>query len=253
MPMNIMSRRGRRKINKSLLWGLLLLVPSLYTTFLMAREAWLNNIVYSRYSITECFEDQPGQPIVSQIPLSYTWHGQKVVLSDDFEKGNFPTDDRRAGRVKITINGKDYTSPWLVEIRPNDHDVNRYWMQVMLVKFNDREARTERLVVLQSFPDFDLHEYNALHSDTLTCRALFIDSEGTVTEDVFPFSERTSPLYRTLLARVVSPMQLGFYSNVMEVWPSVFYPLLYPLVSGVVGLILTIVGIVKYRRTSKSG
>ena len=88
--------------------------------------------------------------------------------------------------------------------------------------------------------------------DTLTCRALFIDSKGKVTEDVFPFSERTSPLYRTVLAEEVTPMQLGFYSDVLDIWPSVFYPLLYPLVSGVVGLNLTIVGLVKYRRASKT-
>lgn len=252
MSINTMSRRGRRKISKSLLWGLLLLVPSLYTMFLMAREAWLNNIVYGRYSVTECFETQDGQSQFSQTPLSYVWRGQKVILSDDFEKGNFPPDSRVAGRVKITINGKDYTSPWLVEIRPNDHDANRYWMQVMLVKFDDREAHTERLVVLQSFPDFDLHEYNALHPDTLTCRALFIDGQGRVMEEVFPFSERNSPLYRTVLAGEVSPMQLGFYSEALDEWPSVFYPLLYPLVSGVMGLLLTIVSLVKYRRASKS-
>ena len=252
MQINTPQRHGRRKFSKRLLLGLILLVPSLYTVFLMAREVWLGNAVYSRYSVTSCFEDQPGQPVVSRIPLSYVWHGQKVVLSDDFEKGSFPTDARRAGRVKITINGKDYTSPWLVEIRPNDHDANRYWMHVMPVKFDDIKAHTERLVVLQSFPDYDLHEYNAFHPDTLTCRALFIDSEGKVTEEVFPFSERTSPLYRTLLAGKVSPTQLGFYSDALNLWPSVFYPLLYPLVSGVVGLILTIIGLVKYRRASKS-
>lgn len=248
MQIDTPHRHGGRKISKRLLLGLILLVPSLYTIFLMARELWLGNAVNSRYSVTECFVD----PEVSQTPLSYVWHGQKVVLSDDYERGKFSPDDRRAGRVKITINGKNYTSPWLVEIRPNDHDANRYWMQVMLVKFDDIKAHTERLVVLQSFPDFDLHEYNAIHPDTLTCRALFIDSEGRVTEDVFPFSERTSPLYRTLLAGIVSPMQLGFYSDVLDQWPSVFFPLLYPVVSGVVGLILTIVGLVKYRRASKA-
>ena len=122
----------------------------------------------------------------------------------------------------------------------------------MLVKFSDIKVHTERLVVLQSFPDFNLHEYNELHPDTLTCRALFIDSGGKVTEEKFPFSERASPLYRTLLANEVSPMELGFYSDALELWPSVLYPLLYPLVSGIVGLILTIVGLVKYRRASKS-
>lgn len=252
MQINTPQQQGKRKISKTLLWGLILLVPSLYTAFLMAREARLSNIVYSRYSITECFETQNGQYQFSQTPLSYVWHGQKVVLSDDYEKGNFPPDDRRAGTVKITINGKDYTSPWLVDIRPNDHDVNRYSMQVMLVKFDDIKAHTERLVVLQSFPDFDLHKYNALHPDTLTCRALFIDSKGSVREEVFPFSERTFPLYRTLLAGEVSPMQLGFYSEVLDQWPSVFYPVLYPLLSAAVGLFLTVVGLVKYWMAPKS-
>jgi len=252
MQMKTIERRSRHKISKTLLLGLILLVPSLYSIFLMVREQWLSNAVNSRYSITECFEGGPNQTEFSEIPLSYIWYGQKVVFSDDFEKGNFLPDDRRAGRVKITINGKDYTSPWLVEIRPNDHNVNRYFKQVMLVKFDDKALHTERLVVLQSFPDFDLHEYNALHPDTLRCRALFIDSGGKVTEQVFPFSERSSPLYCTLLAGEVAPEQLGFYSQALELWPSVFYPLLYPLVSVVMGLIITIIGLARHRQAHKA-
>ena len=236
------------QISKSLMIGLLLLLPSLYTLLLMARELYVESVTDRRYTVSDCFESRPGQDERSQMPMVYVWQGQKVVFSDDYTKGHYEADARRAGKVKITINNKIYTSPWPVEVRPTDFNSNRYWMQVMLVKMTDNNLHNERLVVLQSYPDYNLNEHFLFNVDALTCRALFIDPQGRVTEKVFPFSERASPPYRTLLARQVAPMELGFYSQVFTFLPSLIYPLLYPLVSGITGTALTIIGLVKYHK-----
>lgn len=230
--------------------GLLFLLPSLYLVLLGVREVWLENTVGNRYQLTNVLEDPDCQQLNG--PRSYSWRGQTVVLGDDFDRGNFQTDETRAGLVKITVNGRYYTWPYPLQIRASDCGSNRYWQQVTLAKFDDTEAHTERLVVLQSFPNYELNESYLSHVDALKCRVLYIDDRGGVTQNVFRFSDRSSPPYRTILARSVSPCDLGFYSNALTLWPTLFYPVLYPFVTGLIGLVMTIVGL-RQRRRARTG
>lgn len=51
-----------------------------------------------------------------------------------------------------------------------------------------------------------------------------------------------------------SPHPFGFYSDLMQVWPSLWYPLLYPWCSGLAGIvILLIVSLSKLRARQQYG
>jgi hypothetical protein len=46
---------------------------------------------------------------------------------------------------------------------------------------------------------------------------------------------------------------MGFYSDLMQVWPSIFYPLLYPWATGLLGVIALRVAATRRRRMNPSG
>jgi hypothetical protein len=115
-------------------------------------------------------------------------------------------------------------------------DANRYWGYVYLMRLRDHQTGTEQLVVAQNIGQSQF-------------RTVSIGIDGLVTEDRFHYSGRCSPPVRALLIRWVASHPSGFCSDVMQVWPSIFYPVLYPWTTGVVGLAFLVAGgVLKLRR-----
>jgi hypothetical protein len=56
-----------------------------------------------------------------------------------------------------------------------------------------------------------------------------------VIEDEFSYADRCQLPVRAILIRNVVPHPSGYCSDVLQVWPSIFYPVLYPWVSGLLG------------------
>ena len=69
---------------------------------------------------------------------------------------------------------------------------------------------------------------------------LFVKQDGTVQRDSFTFAERRHRPHRTLLARYVSPRDIGFTSGVLTYWPTFTYPILFPWLSGLTSLSILI-------------
>ena len=76
----------------------------------------------------------------------------------------------------------------------------------------------------------------------MNCRILFVDKNGNVEQDTFKFKDRARPIYRALLAYYVAPGPLGITSQALSFMPSYLYPLIYPFITGILGLILTAIG-----------
>ena len=101
------------------------------------------------------------------------------------------------------------------------------------MKLIDREVG-ERVVV-------------AVHIGALY-RTVSVFPDGRVVEDTFSYGGRCSPPVRGLLIRDVVPHPSGVCSDVLQAWSSIFYPLLYPLVSGLAGVVCLVVGGVRWTR-----
>ena len=108
-------------------------------------------------------------------------------------------------------------------VRLHRRDANRYWGYVYLMRVVDREG-PERLVVAQ----------NLGHGEF---RTVSVFADGIIIEDKFTYGARCSPPIRAALIRFVVPHPSGYCSDVMQVWPSLFYPILYPWFSGLAGVI----------------
>ena len=107
----------------------------------------------------------------------------------------------------------------------------------MVAEIMDKRKGRMRLAVLQSSPNSMPADFTNFDLNSMKCRILFVDTQGNVEEETFTFDERHSPPYRELLADYVSPLSLGI------TWHG---PRLYSAVSAILGIILVLVGRIKF-------
>lgn len=167
--------------------------------------------------------------------LRATIGGHEVRLEDDqpFREAG---EVRVEGSVRILVAGRDYSSRAPAQIRLDARNANRYWGYVYLKKLVDHQERTEQLVVAQNIGRGRF-------------RTVSVSADGRVIEDHFEYAERCSPPVRALLIYEVVPHPSGYCSDVLQLYPSFLYPVLYPWISGAVGFAcLGIAGLLKLRR-----
>jgi len=202
--------------------GLGLLAVSAPPLILMVRELVVGASVERRYSVDPLLVASKGMVHGS---VRATIGGHTVALTDD--QGRRPeeprdfSDPRDEGQISILVDGSTVTAPVRTKIRLNRRDADRYWGYVKLMRLKDREG-PDRLVVAQ----------NLGHGQYQTTSVF---GDGAVVEDKFAYGDWCSPPVRTMLIREVVSVPIGYCSGVMQVWPSVFYPVLYPWFSGALG------------------
>ncbi len=217
-------------MKKTFVIGLVLLLLSAYPLYLMGVELWLSHYAYDRYEVSqntgENYDYKSGD-----------FNGHRAVVSVNLEPAaNLPKDETTHFKspVSTTIDGHDYSLPSPVDVKVYNGSTS-VTGSVALLNLKDRQSLNERLAIIQRV---DGEKY----PDDLRYRVLFVQPDGAVTEEWFSYADRSEPLYRTVLAVFVHPEPLGFRSQVLSYWPTIFYPLLYPLLTGAVGLFLSILG-----------
>ena len=217
-----------------LLVGALLVTVSGPSLALMAREFWIGSQVADRYSVDRIISREKGMEggaIRDEI------HGHVLALEDD-QPFNEAGDVQVDGPVRILVDGRDYSSPASARIRLAWRDANRYWGFVYLMRLIDRETGAESLVVAQNL-------------GTEGYRTVSVSADGRVLEDRFGYAGRCNPPIRAVLIRSVVPHPSGYCSDVLQVWPSILYPVLYPWVSGALGLACLAAGVAWRKKAGK--
>jgi len=190
----------------------------------MAREVVTGRQVAKAYLV----EDVYGS-------LAASVGGHSVHLEDDLP----PSADSNARvrtTVRIIVDGNDYAAPVDAEARPYFEDSNRYHGYVHLKRLTDRRSGETSIVVAQALGR--PAEASRASEGNLRYRVLTISGNGVVKEEVFTYAQRGAPAVRTRLIDGVVPHPIGYHSDLMQVWPSIFYPVLYPWLSGLVGGVL---------------
>jgi hypothetical protein len=129
-------------------------------------------------------------------------------------------------------------------IRPNFRDSNRYHGYLALVELVDKKEGKSRMAVIQRIDSVE----NLPLMEKLQWRLLLVSADGTVKEEIFSYKDRGDPLYRARLANFATPIAVGFQSDVLHFWPTIFYPLLYPYISGFLGGLFLFMGFIISRR-----
>lgn len=157
-------------------------------------------------------------------------------------------DFREKAQVHIIIQGVNYAEPIHLEIRPNYLDNNRFHGFLGMLKMTNRSTKEEYLVIIQRlFEDFTSEK-------DFKWKVISINKEGLVKTDIFTRDTLHSPAYRKDLVtkETVSPYTLGYKSNSLSFYPSLFYPILYPFGTMGIGMISLMIGIKIRKRTRKS-
>lgn len=179
---------------------------------------------YSRYKINRY-----------QINLPYgetrtEFGGHDIVIERFNEEA--PTGNRGSTYYAISIDGKSFGRP-----RPQHAQFERRDREPLaLVEISDVASGNSTLYIAEAIPD---------PHDTDSYRIVSVHSDGRIDEESFAFSDRSYPPYRVLVIQYVSEKPIGFYSNVMTTWPSLLYPIIYPIVTAVSGLIFIGVSIIR--------
>ncbi|MFB9326180.1 hypothetical protein ACFFSY_09675 [Paenibacillus aurantiacus] len=191
--------------------------------------------------------DRPSDKTAAYV-REYRWKEQSIRVMDQFQPGSVTGDSRAQSPLRMTINGVDWSMDSLAEVRPAYLDENRYhgYFGMLLV----REDSGERLVIVQRVDGvgFDFKP------ETLAWRMLYVAPNGDVTEERVSYGEWKD---RPELADFVnqssaSPISVGYRSGILQVWPSLLFPLLYPIGSAGAGLLMLAVMAVSlpFRRSS---
>ena len=195
---------------------------------LMARETTIDAAVRRQYLVERVVSPVRG---MEGGALRGEIGSRTVELFDDqpFAPDEpFKVNDTRVeGRVGVVVDGQPASTPVAATIRLHSRDANRYWGFVYLMRLVERDG-PDRLVVAQNL---GRGQY----------RTISVYADGRIVEDQFGYDERCSPPVRALLIRYVVPHPSGYCSDLMQVWPSLFYPVLYPWLSGAVGLVSVLV------------
>ncbi len=217
-----------------LLLGFTLTVISAPPLALMGRELAIGSAVQTRYTVERVVSSEQGMDAGA---LRGEIGAHTVELADDqpsMKREPFTAGDPRApGRVWVVVDGRPRSTPVRATIRLQHRDANRYWGFVYLMKLVDRRGG-DRLVVAE---DLGGGQY----------RTISVFADGRVVEDQFDYASRCTPPVRAALIRYVVPHPSGYCSDVMQVWPSLWYPILYPFVSGGLGVFFTVIGLVRFR------
>jgi hypothetical protein len=203
----------------------------------MAREMQTNSAINKRYRFHGVYDSQ-----------SATIGNHRISLSDTSPE----TSDQSArvrGEVQIDIDGKNYATAHNIEIRPSFHDANRYWGFLVLVKVVDNQTRKEFLTLAQNVgvdsqvPRLPSGGYNFNYQ---RFRLISIDQQGVIHDETFFRRDRSDPVLRARLASFVASSPMGYYSDILCGWPSLLFPVIFPWLSGLVGVLCITVAFLRW-------
>jgi hypothetical protein len=178
---------------------------------------------------------------------SVEWKGNRIeIIKEDTGKDAPQTYwDRLEGvaggdivTVQIMLNGKaigDPTEMWL----SNRERGSRYfsWLDVLSV-YDDNEG-SQSAAIVQRLTDDDTH------MDDRQWRIIHIAEDGSWREEHMSYRDREAHHLGVKLVRVsgTSLMAMGYYSDTLHYYPTLFFPLLYPWITTALGVMMLLVAI----------
>jgi hypothetical protein len=207
----------------------------------MAREVSTGYVVAARYRFKPIYDSQRASLGVHQVSL----------LDDAAESSDRSA--RARGVVQIIIDGHVFTTVNNVAIRPSFKDANRYRGSLVLVRFETVGRNEEHVAIAANAgvdPAVPRLPNGGYNFDYLRFRLITLDIDGRVRDETFFRKDRGSPAVRAALGRFVSPSPMGYYSDLMMVWPSLLYPIAFPWASGLIGAVCIWAAVETRRRAS---
>lgn len=138
--------------------------------------------------------------------------------------------------IQFLLNGEEISKPdeiWL----PNRNRGSRYYSWLDVLTVHDRETNGDEIYIVQRLTD-DLEPMGDRE-----WKIILISQEGAVSEQKVSYAERSDHHLAVKLINEsgTARMQMGYYSDITKGYPSLFFPLLYPFCTSVIGLMLLMI------------
>lgn len=217
--------------------GVLLVVISSFPIFLMIRENTVWNNIDGKYLVQDADMYQaytaPVTLLGQSIQFVETPTGklaEKTVFDemDGVEPGEYIF-------LQLMVNGKPVASQMEIALSNRDYNPRYFnWVEIHTVK--NIATGEERIAIVQKLSSNDALMENR------EWRVIWIDTAGDIEEVSIPYTERSQHLDETYLIQRGSTtlMSIGFYSDINHYYPSLFFPILYPAVSVILGVIFIV-------------
>ncbi|MGM8363925.1 hypothetical protein ACLIBG_00455 [Virgibacillus sp. W0181] len=226
-----------------LIISFIFLATSLIPMFHMIREFWIGKIIESRYEIHHAYEEQGFEDIIDVQEITVNGENIKIREEKTGRKASLTLWDKDANvppgdivKIHWLLNNKQISKPdeiWL----SNRNRGSRYfsWLDVLTVK--DRLTGNEQIKIVQRLTDDDEL------MDNRKWKIITISSDNTVKEEEVSYMERSENKLAVKLINLsgTSLMAMGYYSDITKGYPSVIFPIVYPVLTSLVGFVLLLI------------
>ncbi|WP_316569405.1 hypothetical protein [Neobacillus sp. YIM B06451] len=218
-----------------LLVGLLLIVSSASPMFQMAREHVIGSKIMKQFKIGLANYEQGFPSHINTQDIELNGRSIKIVEEPTGKKASLTHWDLEEGvpagdivKLHLLVDGKEVTNPDEIWLSNRDKGGRYYsWFEVLTV--NDRIAIVQRLT------DDDAP------MDDRAWKIIWID-EKIKEEKVSYLSRSENPLaVRLINSSGTSRMAMGYQSDILQMYPTLFFPMLYPYVTTLLGILLCII------------
>lgn len=201
----------------------------------MKREVYVNGERIADYDEFLNTVNVSGKNKLSRV---ISFYSTDIAIEDTFT-GTLDSEARENAEVRILIQGTNYAEPVPLEIRPTHLDNNRYHGYLGMLKMTRRNTNEEQFIIIQRLFE---HPFSTSEKD-FKWKVVSIQKDGSIKTDLFTRDQIDDPAFRRdfINKATVSPYALGYRSNVLQTYPSLFFPLIYPF--GMLGCGLLFLGI----------
>ncbi|PEJ59235.1 hypothetical protein CN692_07080 [Bacillus sp. AFS002410] len=232
----------------------MIFILSAIPTFNIVRETVIGNQMEKRYQINDVYPlEENGKAINPTI----TVQGNKISFKEDNTGKTEPLSDsdiisdikrKEVVKLHLFVNGHEITKPDAINVdtyRNKESEEVRYnsWIGIMTVK--DRETKTNSIKIVQR-----LSKDEVLDGDR-KWKIITIDQHQQIKEETFEANDRGESSYNVEMINNsgTSLMGMGYHSDILEGWPSIFFPIVFPFGSLLVSTIALV--IIFFRRNVK--
>lgn len=149
--------------------------------------------------------------------------------------------------LSLKVDGSEIDTLKNYPIRIEEEGLNRYYGDIAYLTLEDKKKdKIQFIVLLKKTRELEKEMQNGdivgrVPIEKLKYKLYTLDEKGTLNNKSFSFSERDALQTELLNAGMVVPYSIGYYTDAWEGYPTIFFPLIFPFGTLVVGFILILV------------
>ena len=160
--------------------------------------------------------------------------------------------------LSLKLDGKEIDSLKGYPIRVDEEGLNRYYGEIAYLSLTDKGNGTSQFIVLlkktkelqKEMPNGDIVGW--VQPDKLKYMLYAFDEDGhNLNQKSFNLSDRSALQTELLNVGAMVPHSIGYYTDAWEGYPTLFFPLIFPFLTLLLGLVLILV-FLKYNIKKRS-